>query len=277
VASDDIAGRADPQVSLALLWGKREPPKRGPRSRTSVTEIVDAAIVLADAEGLEAVSTRRVAEAVGISAMSFYTHIPGKAELLDLMLDRIVLDGTLPPVNWKRMGWRARLDLIATGLWGYYLKHPWVAQIQTHRPPLGPNTLAAYEVALSAVDDIGLTEVEMDLTIASLSNYVKGAVRDAAREKQVAALTGMSDDEWWRRVEPFLMTLDYTPYPVSSRVGPIVGELYGTGDPELAFRFGLDRYLDGLALFIEPRLKAHRVKTKTATLTKSKRRPNAAK
>lgn len=266
--TEEISGRGDPLKILELLWREPEAPKRGPRRKVTLRELVLAAIAIADAEGLAAVSTRRVAEAVGISAMSFYTHIPGKAELLDLMLDQIAEGGTQPPPGWIDTGWRARLELIATTMWDFYLRHPWVAQAQTHRPVLGPNTLAAYEVALGAVDGLGLEPVEMDLTITSLMNYVRGAVRDAARERQVLNETGMSDEQWWRRIEPFLETIDYTPYPVSARVGPIVGEIYGVGDPERAFRFGLARFLDGLALVIEPRLARQRRRS-----TKRKRRP----
>lgn len=252
--ADEISGKGDPLVSLALLWGKAEPPRRGPRSRTSLAELVDAAVAIADAEGLDAVSTRRVAEAVGISAMSFYTHIPGKAELLDLMVDRVVATDESLPAGWGEIGWRARLEFIAGSMWGFYQRHPWMAQLLSHRPVLGPNTLKAYEIALSAVDGIGLGPVEMDLTITCVMNYVRGAVRDVAWRKQVVAETGMTDDEWWYRIEPFVAQIDFSPYPVSSRVGPVVGEEYGFGDPERAFRFGLARMLDGLALLIEPGL-----------------------
>jgi AcrR family transcriptional regulator len=248
--SQDIAGRGDPLISLQLLWGKTKPQKRGPKAKGSVRELVKAAVAIADAEGIEAVSTRRVADAVGISSMSFYTHIPSKAELLDLMLDEVMGTDRELPASWKKRPWRERLTWVAEGLWRFYLEHPWVLQLATHRPALGPNTLAAYEMALSAVDGLGLDEIEMDLTITSVSNYVMGAVRDAARARMVKELTGISDEEWWHRIAPFLETVDFTPYPVSSRVGPIVGAAYGVGDPERAFKFGLQRILDGLEILI---------------------------
>ena len=87
--AEDIAGRGDPIKTLQLMWGRVDGPKRGPKSRVSVGDLVQAAVRIADAEGIDAVSTRRVAEAVGISPMSFYTHIPDKAVLLDLMLDAV--------------------------------------------------------------------------------------------------------------------------------------------------------------------------------------------
>ncbi|WP_196259121.1 TetR/AcrR family transcriptional regulator [Pelagibacterium limicola] len=248
--AEEISGRSDQTRILQLLWGKTDTPKRGPKPKVALSDIVAAAVIIADAEGLEAVSTRRVAEAAGVSAMSFYTHVQSKAELLDLMLDHVSGAGSVPPPEWPQMDWRARMTLVAESLWQHYLTHPWVLQIETHRPVLGPNTMAAYEVALSAVADIGLDEIEMDLAITSLANYVTGAVRNAARAQTVKELTGMSDDQWWHAVAPFFETLDYSAYPLSARVGSIAGETYGLGDPGRAFRFGLDRLLDGMELMI---------------------------
>jgi AcrR family transcriptional regulator len=264
--ADDIAGRGDPIRTLQLMWGKAPASSRGPKARVSVGDLVAAAVRIADAEGLEAVSTRRVAEAVGISAMSFYTHIPDKAVLLDLMLDAVadpsgegeaVPSATAgepaggpgaPP--FAPQNWRENVTFVARAFRSFYLRHPWVLQLATHRPVMGPNTLRAYEYFLSAFDGLGLSEVEMDMSVTLVANYVHGAVRDLARSSMVKAATGLSDDEWWLRIAPFLETLDFSPYPVVNRVGPVVGEEYGLGDPERAFEFGLDRILDGLALLI---------------------------
>lgn len=255
--ADEIAGRGDPVRTLELLWGKVPGPKRGPKSKVGVADLVTAAISIADAEGIEAVSTRRVAEAVGISPMSFYTHIPDKAVLLDLMLDAAA--GGPAPVEadprFDPKDWRANVELVARAFRAYYLAHPWVLQISTHRPALGPNTMRAYEVFLSALDGLGLDEVEMDMSVTMVANYIYGAVRDVARSRMVKEQTGMSDDEWWYKIAPFLETLDYSPYPVASRVGPIVGELYGLGDPERAFDFGLRVLLDGLEQLIASKAK----------------------
>lgn len=248
--AQDIAGRGDPVKLLELMWGKDKAGRRGPKPKVGLEQIVQAAVEIADAEGIEAVSTRKVAEAVGISPMSFYTHVPSKAELHDLMLDHVAAPGNNAPPDWDEMDWRARMTVIAEAMWGFYLQHPWVLQFQTHRPVLGPNTLASYEVALSAVEGIGLDEIEMDLSVTALMDLVAGAVRNAARQKFVHEATGMSDDEWWYKIEPFLETLDYSPYPISSRVGPITGAEYGPGDPERAFKFALERFLDGMEVML---------------------------
>ena len=249
--NDDIAGRGDPLKSLKLLWEGNEPPKRGPRPKVTLTALVTAAIEIADAEGLGAVSTRRVAERVGISPMSFYTYIPGKAELLDLMLDTVggIEIGEVPEFDPAQ--WRSNLTLMATGLRDYYLRHPWVLDLISHRPVLGPGTMSSYEFALRVVDGLGLTPVEMDLMVTTISAFAIGAARPQAQAKKVREATGLSDDEWWSTIEPYLSTRDFSAWPVSQRIGPIVGELYGLGDPDMAFKFGIERLLDGFAVLIE--------------------------
>ncbi len=251
--ADDIAGRGDPLKTLHLLWGRTDPPRRGPKARVSLGDLVSAAVAIADAEGIEAVSPRRVAEAVGTSSMSFYTHIPDKAVLLDLMLDAVSgpAEGESPvSMNFDPARWRDNVTLVAREYRAFFLRHPWVSQVSSHRPVLGPNTLKAYEHFLSTFDGLGLSEVEMDLSVSMVANYVHGAVRDVLRASQVKAQTGISDDDWWYTIAPFLETIDFSPYPVSSRVGPVVGELYGLGNPDMAFDFGLERLLDGLATLI---------------------------
>jgi AcrR family transcriptional regulator len=249
--SDDISGRGDPLKSLKLLWEGTEKPKRGPRQKVELSALVTAAIEIADTEGLGAVSTRRVAEKVGISPMSFYTYIPGKAELLDLMLDTVsgTEIGDVPQFDPAQ--WRANLTQMAFGLRDFYLRHPWVIELATHRPVLGPGTMAAYEFALRAVDGLGLTPVEMDMMVSTIGALGTGAGRPQAQAKKVREATGLTDDEWWYKIEPYLSTRDFRPYPVANRIGPIIGELYGLGDPDMSFKFSIDRLLDGFAVLIE--------------------------
>jgi AcrR family transcriptional regulator len=249
--SDDISGRGDPLKSLKLLWEGTTPPKRGPRPKVELGALVTAAIEIADAEGLGAVSTRRVAEKVGISPMSFYTYIPGKAELLDLMLDTVGGQEIGEVPQFDPAQWRANLTLMAVGLRDFYLRHPWVIDLATHRPVLGPGTMRSYEFALGAVDGLGLTPVEMDMVVSTIGAFAIGAARPQAQAKKVREATGLSDDQWWYTIEPYLSTRDFSPYPVANRIGPIIGELYGLGDPDMAFKFGVERLLDGFAVLIE--------------------------
>lgn len=247
--TQDITGRGDPIKTLQLLWGKVPEAKRGPKPKLDIETLVAAAIRLADTEGLEAVSTRRVAELVGISPMSFYTYVPGKDELLDLMVDRVHAEF----VPTRGPGWRARLSDLAHQYWDFHLRHPWLRQAATHRAVLGPNVMAAWEIGLASIDGYGLGEVELDMVVTSIAAFVSGAVGGAARERMVKDSTGMTDEQWWYASAPFLETLDYSPYPIASRVGPIMGELYGAHAPVETFEFGLALLLDGLAVLIEGR------------------------
>lgn len=249
--TDEISGRGDPVKSLKLLWEGLDRPKRGPRPKVTLEALVNAAIEIADTEGLDAVSTRRVAEKAGISPMSFYTYLPGKAELLDLMLDMVSGQDITEIPEFDPAQWRANIMLMAMGLRGFYLRHPWVLDLATHRPVLGPGTMRAYEFALRAVDGLGLSPVEMDLIVTQVGAYAMGASRPEAQARRVLAATGLSDYDWWMTVAPYLEKVDYSPYPVGARIGQIVGELYGTGDPDMAFTFGMERLLDGYAVLIE--------------------------
>lgn len=83
----DRTSAGDPARTFALLWGSAPVRRRGPERGLRTGMVVDAATAVADREGLAAVSMRRVAQELGVSAMTLYTYLPGKAELVDLMLD----------------------------------------------------------------------------------------------------------------------------------------------------------------------------------------------
>ena len=109
----EYSGTGDPARSMALLWGgDRTRPTRGPQARPDAsTGSWPPRSTLADAEGLAALSMRRVAERLGVGAMSLYTYVPGKAELLDLMLDTVGEPTTAG--RTRPGGWRAALELRA--------------------------------------------------------------------------------------------------------------------------------------------------------------------
>ena len=121
-------------------------------------------------------SIRRVADELGVGAMTLYRYVPGKAELIDVMLDTVYGELPLREVDGD---WRAKLDEVARESREMYLKHPWLLQVAVSRPPLGPGVMAKYEYELSAVEGIGLTDVEMDAAVALVNGYVHGAVRSA--------------------------------------------------------------------------------------------------
>ncbi|PXY21211.1 TetR/AcrR family transcriptional regulator [Prauserella muralis] len=244
-------GSGDPARSIELLWGLREPPRRGPKPKLTVDGIAAAAIGIADAEGLAALSMRRVAAELGVTAMSLYSYVPGKAELIDVMVDRVVGENGVP--DHEPGGWRSRLERVARQAWDRYLRHPWLLQVATSRPVLGPNIIARYDYELRAVAGIGLSNIEMDLVVSMIADYVHGAVRTAVELAQAEQQTGKTDIAWWEERAPLLAKVfDAERYPVAAEVGAAAGEEYQAAvDPARSFEFGLARLLDGVAVLVE--------------------------
>jgi AcrR family transcriptional regulator len=249
----EYSGSGDPARSMALLWRTRERPSRGGRSGLSVDRIVAAAIEVADAEGLAALSMRRVADRLSVGTMSLYTHVPGKAELLDLMLDTVFGEST-PPDDVPG-GWRAKLEVVARANWALYRRHPWLLQVATSRPLLGPNGIAKYDWELRAIDGIGLTDMEMDSVVTAIAGYVHGTVRGVVEAAQAEQRTGMTDEQWWLAHAPYLeKVFDASRYPTAARVGAAAGEAYGAAyAPDFSFEFGLQRLLDGIESLVNSR------------------------
>ena len=239
---------------MALLWGVGKKPGRGPKPGLSVERIVGAAIGLADADGLGALSMRRVADALGIGTMSLYTYVPGKAELIDVMLDAVM--GELGEPESLDGDWGAGLEWVARENWDLYHRHPWLLQVAaTSRPPLGPNVIAKYDRELRVVDGIGLSDVEMDSALALVLEHAQGAARRSLEATQAERSSGKTDDEWWRANEPLLSKVfDPERYPIAARVGRESSEVYQAAyDPRYAFEFGLQRILDGIEALVRER------------------------
>ena len=245
----EYSGSGDPRRTIDLLWGVHR-RRRGPRPSLSGEQIVTAAIQIADREGLGGLSMRRLADELGITAMSLYGYVPGKAELLDVMADRAYGEITLPGV--PATTWRAGLDALAQQHWTLLLSHPWLLQISASRPLLGPGMTALYDAELTAVDGLGLTDIAMDLIVSLLDDYVRGAARGAVEAAGAQDRTGMTDQQWWETYGPLLAeVLNQASYPVAVRVGTAAGAEYGTAhDPARSFRFGLQRIIDGIEAFI---------------------------
>ncbi|WP_131747785.1 TetR/AcrR family transcriptional regulator [Frankia sp. Cppng1_Ct_nod] len=246
------SGSGNPAHTLALLW--REPgfgqSARGPKQGLSVDRVVDAAITLADTAGLDGLSMRSVARAVDVSTMALYTYVPGKAELVDLMLDAVYLRMERPPVD--RQSWRSRLTAIAEQNRALFGMHPWIADVSTARPPLGPGLMAKYEYELSAFNGLGLDDVAIDDALTYLLTFVQAAARTAISTRASQRDSTMSDEQWWAANAPLLARVfDSTAYPTAARVGTAAGAAHGSAHhPDHAYQFGLARVLDGLAVLI---------------------------
>jgi AcrR family transcriptional regulator len=238
---------------MELLWGQPAKRSRGPKPATDLPTIVRAAIELADSGGLEAVSMRRVAERLGLGTMSLYTYVPGKAELLDLMLDTVYGERLGHPVT-DAPSRRAALEALARDLWDFHHRHPWTLYIAASRAVLGPNETASYESALSVAAALDVPAREVVAIVDALSMYVRGAARDAVEAATAEGVTGVSEMEWWSERDAILTEkMGADAYPTLARL-----EAEGafavpddTANYNLRFilddfEFGLQRLLDGI-------------------------------
>jgi AcrR family transcriptional regulator len=194
-SSRQPAGRPLPP-GLDLLWGRRERGKRGPRPGLSADAIVDAAVQIADAEGLDAVSMARVAAKLGFTTMSLYRYVANKDELLQLMwnasatgAETLVIEGD---------GWRSRLRTWAIIQRDMLDLHPWVTHMPMAAPPLAPNSLHFVERGLETMDGTGLPDSDKLRIIGLLSSYTLSEARmadDAMRAAMAAAGTEPAETE----------------------------------------------------------------------------------
>lgn len=246
------SGAGDPARTLLLLWRRTaDIPRHGPRPTLSVDGVVASATALADAEGLDAVTMRRVAAALDVSPMTLYTYVPSKAELLDLMLDAAY--ARMARADTAGQPWRQRLRAVADENLALFAAHPWAADISTVRPPLGPGQMAKYEHELAALDGLGLDDVDMDAALTFLLGFVQGCARAAADARAVTRDSALGDTQWWERAGPLLATLvDERAYPLAARVGSAAGAAHdGAYGPDHAYDFGLERLLDGLGALVD--------------------------
>lgn len=225
-----------------------------PRARAAAPEreltrerIVRAAIGIADAEGLGAVSMRGVAARLGVAAMSPYRHVTGKGDLVLLMADAVFGELSLPaspPAHW-----RARVEVGARALWALHRAHPWLAQIgPLTRPLMVPNLMAYSEWTLSALAELGLDPTAtFDLNVLVYS-HVLGLAVHLEREAHAEGATGLSNEQWMDGQSRALDRLTSSPsrYPTFARVMASFADTGYDLDLDALFDLGLRSILDGL-------------------------------
>ncbi|WP_158843438.1 TetR/AcrR family transcriptional regulator [Saccharothrix deserti] len=239
-------------AEIALLWGLREMPRRGRKPSLTITDITRAAIEVADAEGLGAVSMARVAKQLGNSTMALYRHVKSKDELFQLMSDAAV---EVPPEIPPDSGWRAGLTLWTHSVRRVLSRHPWMAQIPMHGPPSGPGNLAWLDCALGTLADTPLQEAEKIGIVMGLNTFVQGNLRMSV---QLMAGFRENPEAFGRSYSRALKQL------VDPRLMPALGRvvaagvfdydsLYEESDVEADFALTLNFYLDGVAAYLARR------------------------
>lgn len=231
--------------ALDLIWGRPERAAKGPTPSRSRAQIAAAAVALADAEGLEAVSMRKVAASLEIGTASLYGYLDSKDELYDLMVDWVEGEGGPPPS--PSGDWRADLSGLAHRIRGSICRHSWMASIATGRPGFGPNSLAWTEYGLAAMDGLGLTVDQMLIASEMLQAFVRGyAIRELA-EQQALQRAGLDADEWGRVLAPYMESVEKSGrYPRFMRVVRDAHVPHAENRMDLIFTTGLDRILDSI-------------------------------
>ncbi|WP_045556056.1 TetR/AcrR family transcriptional regulator [Streptomyces sp. FxanaA7] len=244
----ETSGSGDIVRTQQLLWDTGPRPSRGPKPGLTLDRIVEAAVRVADTEGLHALSMRRVATELGTGTMSLYRYLPGKGELLDLMLDRV----QRPSENPADLGdgsWRSALEAMGRATLALYRRHPWLLQVNQSRPVLGPSALDGMEKVLARINSTGLTDPELVSAIAAVDGYVVGAARTQLYAQEAEHRTGLTDAEFWQAQAPVLEEL-----MLSGRYPVLAGLSEDTFSSDFDhFEFGLQRLLDGLEAFVTRR------------------------
>jgi AcrR family transcriptional regulator len=224
-----------------LVWARPERPPRGRARGLSRQQVVRAAIAIADREGLDALTMRRVAEALGAGTMSLYWYVRSKDELIELMRDEVAGEQTLKEASGD---WRSDLATFARDTRKLFLRHPWLASVLGGPPPLGPNSLRQDELSMATVDGLGLDLKTQTAIPAAVYFFVIGFVQRELAQEQVRRRTGVTAEEWRSSVAPYIEQLLATgQYPNLQRAITSGGD----EDPDAVFEFILNFLLDAIA------------------------------
>ncbi|MEV0603183.1 TetR/AcrR family transcriptional regulator C-terminal domain-containing protein [Streptomyces sp. NPDC050315] len=223
----------DPQQ----LWLGTVRTGRGRKPAFSRAAITAAAVALADAEGLDAVTMRRVAAEVGAGVMSLYSYAPDKETLLELMVDHV--SGELPTDEPLSGDWRADLKAIGHLQRGLMLRHPWLPAALTARRSLGPHALAFLERALAALRPTRLDGAAKLEVFSQLTGFVAGHVGYEIAQSAAAEAPGRAAAE--ARYLAAVAADGHHPELAAALAAP--GRPL---TPEATFTRFLDRLIDGL-------------------------------
>jgi AcrR family transcriptional regulator len=232
------------KTSPALVWERPEPERRPAPSPLSRERIVRAAITIADAEGLEGVSLRKVGASLDAGPMRLYGYVSTKEELLELIVDAVYRE--MLSTERIRGGWRGVLRALAHRTRDAAKKHPWFIELLGGRPHLGPNALAHLEAALAALSRTpGFERIDDVLqAVGTVNAYVIGRIHSEARELRAGRESGMNKGEWQTASWPYIARMIET-----GQFPTIAKAVRDAKHPpfDVLFESGLECVLDGIA------------------------------
>ncbi|MER5645550.1 TetR/AcrR family transcriptional regulator [Streptosporangium sp. NPDC002524] len=230
------------------IWMRPERPARGPKPAYSRARITEAAIRIADAEGLEAATMRRIAAEIGAGAMSLYRYVPSRDDLVELIADH--LQGEIDVTGLPSGDWRADLTRYAEGLRAMWLRHPWIATVQRSLPSFGPNQLLLIERVIGVLDAHVSIDENLGL-MALLNGYIEGAAREEVSWAEEVRRSGLSESEWMTRSSSRVNhLLSSGEYPIFTKIVMQARQPHLSRDEQ--FRNGLERVLDCIAAALPP-------------------------
>jgi len=221
------------------MWGSRERAARGPKPELSLDGIVRAAIEVADIEGLNALTMTRIATQLDVTTMALYRYVPGKDELIDLMIDAAL--GAPPhPIS---SDWRTEIAQWARTSLARFHAQPWLLESVMRTAPIGPNWLAWLNAALRALSGSGLSAKEMIPAVLLIDGHVRSAAQ--------VSLGATGTEQWAENFDRVLRaTHDDANYSALTRVAGAGGFAETSQSP---FEFGLQLLLDGIESHIGAR------------------------
>lgn len=225
-----------------VIWARLSGQGRGPVRTLDYAAITTAAIALADEDGVDAVSMRKIAGRMDHSPMSLYRHVGSKDDLTELMYDAVL--GELDLTGMPSGSWRADVARLAREIRRLHHAHPWIARFG-HRPTLGPNARRFLETGLACVDGLGLDIDGMLDLLSTALQFTRGFVVQELGEVEVQRRTGLDFADYQRQTGPFItQLLQEGQLPYLKR---LILEAEDFPDPDVVFERRLAMVLDGLA------------------------------
>ncbi|KKO54128.1 TetR/AcrR family transcriptional regulator [Paenibacillus sp. DMB20] len=242
---------------VAISWGLVKEPQRGPKRELSITQIVEAAVAIADRDGLPAVSMARVAASLGYTPMSLYRYIPSKDDLLILMQESVG-HITIPPEG-EESDWREGLRGFVRASIQVYVEHPWFGDIPISGAPITPNNLRMVDWALRSMRGLDLNEFEKMSIVLLLASYARSTgmmMRDLDRfVKAGASPEAFNGLEYGSALKQLVSPERFPDLHPLIMSGAYVGETeneHGNESPIADdLDFGTERILDGIEHYLE--------------------------